>query len=431
MKPRPLLIRRGSEFIINYLKNIEAGNETTDIRLEKVLRSHNIIVDADELVPSWNNSPNIKSLALYLIIDHNCNMACTYCLAGSKTYRRKQRMPLSVAKESLEKASPLITPNNTLEIVFFGGEPLLNSPAVFDIVDFVETQLKPKYPKIHFHYHVTTNLTVLNDDLILLFKEYNFTILTDIDGRKVEHNITRPFLTGKSSFDVTVKNVQKLIRHGVQVSVRCTVTSVNVDNLGQIYDYFKTLGVYSQSYPMLMPVDSDCSLVNKALFPEVQPYVDFIRKKLLVSLQDRVYLAPITEVVDQVIAARTQFFGCGLPMGYTAVVDAKGMVYPCIYLVGNKKYLLGSVFDENPFNFSFPQLSVDNIEFCRDCKLRYLCGGGCPLSELIVKDISIEALEYFHKVSCALAWTSFEEACWALVTGKVDQNTFARYKKKC
>ena len=318
-----------------------------------------------------------------------------------------------------------------MEVVFFGGEPLLNQQAIFKIVDYIENELKAKHTNIRFHYHITTNLTILNQKLIDIFKRYKFTILTDVDGRRNEHDITRPFVSGKSSYNITINNIQKLINNGIHVSVRCTVTSVNVHNLSQIYEDFKSKGFLFQSYPMLMPADSDCNLVNPKLFPDEAPYVSFVRDKLIDSLREKIYLAPISDVVEQVIFLNTQHFGCGMPMGFTAVVDAKGLVYPCIYLVGNEKYKLGSIFNDNPFDFSYPHLNVDDIKYCHDCKLRYMCGGGCPLSEVLVKDISNEALDYFHRISCSLAWASFEEACWALVNGVVNKNTFKKYNSIC
>lgn len=417
LNPRPFSVSKGKDYILDYIKN----EKNHDEQLNQILLEHGIFYNEKDFKPEFSEDSH-KSFSIYLLIDQNCNMSCKYCLAGEKTYRKNDKMDLLIAKESLRKASLVVSNNNILEIIFFGGEPLLNQNLIFEITSFVENELKNEFPKIKYHYHITTNLTILNDKLINLFKELNFTVLTDIDGLKETHDVLRPFTNGKSTYDITLNNLIQLQQNNISVSVRCTLTSSTDDNLSEIYEDFKSKGLRNQSYPMLVPVNSDGTIIDSSLYPDKGRIKQFVKEKFLQSLKEHIYLAPFTDIAKQVIIGSNQKYGCGMPSGNTAVVDSSGLVYPCIYLVGNEKYMLGKINDlRNPFVFELESMNVNNLHLCKGCKIRFICGGGCPLQELLVKDNSIDSYKYFHETTCEMSWAAFEESCFALCENIVEK----------
>lgn len=74
---------------------------------------------------------------------------------------------------------------------------------------------------------------------------------------------------------------------------------------------------------------------------------------------------------------------CGID-NRTVYIDSDGSVYPCNLLL-DKKYLLGNI-RERKFSAiwlhaqikeELCELSVDQFSKCKECEIRYLCGGGC------------------------------------------------------
>ena len=63
-----------------------------------------------------------KIRKIELIMTNACNLNCTYCFAHGGSYNKKIR---KISKEVLNKVIDLISNNDVLEIVFFGGEPTL------------------------------------------------------------------------------------------------------------------------------------------------------------------------------------------------------------------------------------------------------------------------------------------------------------------
>jgi radical SAM protein with 4Fe4S-binding SPASM domain len=93
-------------------------------------------------------------------------------------------------------------------------------------------------------------------------------------------------------------------------------------------------------------------------------------------------------------------------------VAANGDVYPCDSFFGIEEFKAGNIREnsildiwrESPVIKSFHDISIEKIEGCRDCELKYICGGGC-LQE------NYEAFGAINKVSpsCSFMREIFEE----------------------
>ena len=142
-------------------------------------------------------------------------------------------------------------------------------------------------------------------------------------------------------------------------------------------------------------------------------------------------LFPFNQYLSRLRPGALTVFGCGAPYGNTAIVDVKGDVYPCIYLVGIKRFHLGNITDESYPNKRVLQsmcdyLHVDHLEDCKSCPWRYICGGGCPLGRLTVLNnpmASANVREYSKQITCnytkkiieLLLWEKAREAAAQLV----------------
>jgi uncharacterized protein len=76
---------------------------------------------------------------------------------------------------------------------------------------------------------------------------------------------------------------------------------------------------------------------------------------------------------------------CGI--GYVIMIGPGGYVYPC-HVYANQGYCLGNIYEENLKEIigskkylDLREINVDKIEKCRECTMRYLCGGGCRVWE--------------------------------------------------
>ena len=54
-----------------------------------------------------------------------------------------------------------------------------------------------------------------------------------------------------------------------------------------------------------------------------------------------------------------------------------GSVYPCDSFVGIKEYCMGNIHDARLELDRYQNITIDDIPQCRNCLLKYLCGGDC------------------------------------------------------
>ena len=438
LNPRPLYIKKGRQYISDFLKSAsELGSYNRiinhypdDVNLLELLLTHEIIIPAGsekENIPYRKLSEtlvlkNRRNTSLYLLLSQSCNMGCVYCLNGIKTYRKEKNLMMSrdVAFQSIDRCLADIRPGGFLEVIFFGGEPMLNWPLAKEIITCCENSLKAKHHERQIKYHFTSNLSIIPDDLNAWAKKYNITFLCDIDGPEPVHNNCRPFKGGRPSYGPIVSNIRRLVDDGLKVSLRATITALNEDYLAQIAGHHRAIGGSSCAFVPVNPVNSDEDILSE----EMLPSPDKIIEGLIKVYSDRIWrpedLYPFNQYWSRFARGSRMAVGCGAPYGNTPVVDINGDVYPCIYLVGIQKFYMGNMMngtypDEGLLDWMYDLLHVDRTAECKSCPWRYLCGGGCPVGRLTVLSNSSagkEVTAYCEQIRCEYTRKLMESVLW-------------------
>lgn len=144
-------------------------------------------------------------------VTEDCNLRCKYCIytgsyAGSKLHARRE-MSLDVAKASIDYLSEhCVDSKPPVAVGFYGGEPLLNFELIEHIVPYCRSKIKK--PLL---FTLTTNGTLLNDEINRFLRDNCFSLLISVDGPKAVHDKYRYFKGSmKGSFDVVTNNLKRL-----------------------------------------------------------------------------------------------------------------------------------------------------------------------------------------------------------------------------
>ena len=442
---QPLYIKRGRDYIKNVIGG--ASQPLSRERLEKefsvnqdlldTLIRHRILLkngheSSDTAIQGFQPVKKTSGISLYLLLSQSCNLGCIYCLNGRETYKtgRNIKMGEDVAFRSVERCLERLEKGGFLEIVFFGGEPMLNWPMVRKVIRHCEDRLKPVHSDKRIKYHMTSNLTVLPKDFLKWARDYQISVLCDVDGEQSIHDRCRPYRNGRPSHDDITANIEKLVKAGVDISLRATITSINAGGILEISRHHKALGVRGSAIVPLNPVNSDEEVLEEQLIPDASVLIRGLRALYDSRIWSSERLFPFSVFANKVRPGTRITMGCGAPLGNTPVVDANGDAYPCIYLMGIKRFYMGNVMEQEWVDYAMLEdmqrlLYVDHLEACRDCKWRYLCGGGCPVSRLTVLNnpgctekvknyCSMISCEYTRKILELLFWELAEEADSAL-----------------
>ena len=439
--PQPLYIKKGRDYIKRFLESVKDLHDARkiqkaypqDVELLNMLKDHRIIItsadrrkglDKAEMVYDKKAREDRSTISLYLLLSQSCNLGCIYCLNGIKTYKkdRNLRMTKEVAFKSVERCLESLNPNGKLEIVFFGGEPLLNWPLAKQVMTHCEQNLKGKYKDKEIHYHITSNLTILPHDLIEWAKRHKITFLCDIDGPADTHNQCRPYKDGRPSHARIIRNIERLTQAGLEVALRSTVTARNHDCMLEIARHHKEIGGIGSAFVPVNPVNSDEDILPESLVPSMNKLLKGLAKVYKSKVWETKDLFPFNVYASHLNGGGRAVMGCGAPYGNTPVVDVNGNVYPCIYLVGIKRFYMGNIMngsypDNDILDWMMDFLHVDKMEECKGCVWRYICGGGCPVGKLTVFEnplTSPETLKYCNSIRCDYTKTIIELLLWDL-----------------
>ena len=145
---------------------------------------------------------------LVLQVTQDCNLRCKYCVYSGNYYNRvhsKHKMSEEIALRAvdffMERSSAVESPI----IGFYGGEPFLEFGLIKKVVNYVNDT----YADRNCGFNLTTNLTLLNDEIIKFVIKNNVHIMISIDGPEQIQNRNRVFESGKGSFDTVVEKAKK------------------------------------------------------------------------------------------------------------------------------------------------------------------------------------------------------------------------------
>ena len=162
---------------------------------------------ATELLPFYLDS---KVGQLVLQVTQNCNLRCDYCVYSGKYNTREhanKHMSFETAKKAINFLKKHSRERDTVVIGFYGGEPLLEFELIKKCVEYAQTELQGK----KINYSLTTNATLLTDEIMDYFIEYSFMITVSIDGPKEMHDKERRFADGnRGSFDIVMSNIKRI-----------------------------------------------------------------------------------------------------------------------------------------------------------------------------------------------------------------------------
>lgn len=147
----------------------------------------------------------IKNITLQ--VTQSCNLRCSYCVYSGKYNTRKhspKSMSLDLAKKGIDFLFEHSMDTNSVDIGFYGGEPLLKFDMIKKLVHYAYEQGEGK----EITFNMTTNGTIITDEIINFLLDHKFNILISLDGPKPVHDKNRVFaMDGKGTFDTIISNI--------------------------------------------------------------------------------------------------------------------------------------------------------------------------------------------------------------------------------
>ena len=186
-----------------------------------------------------------KLRKITLQVTQACNLRCKYCIYSDdvnphQRSHSSRRMTWATAKKGIDFLWEHSVDSPEVNVGFYGGEPLLEFALIKRIVAYAKKTFDGK--KISFS--LTTNGTLITDEMINFLSEENIHLVVSLDGPKEIHDKSRVFADGRGSFDTVIGNVKKF-RDRVPEYAKRIAFSVVVDPLND-YDCINEITIMAK-----------------------------------------------------------------------------------------------------------------------------------------------------------------------------------------
>lgn len=364
----------------------EAVREGAD--RSETLEHIEFLIEKRFLLRPWEKPEQAKlaestSYATFMInVSQRCNLTCSYCYVNKGLFDYEDEplsfMPVSATEELVKKVFENFQGFQTYAFHFYGGEPLMNFGAIQQIVEVAE-KMAAAYGK-ETEYHITTNGTLLGQDVADFMDKHKFTVYFSVDGDEAVHDEVRRYANGEGSYKDVEKNLEYLrTKPGVHFIGSSVVrkgftleSAVNyLVDIGANQCKVERVRLNDGENLTLSGEDHDCYIQEVAAL--AGHYI-----KYLAEGKKPVDFRLSSKILQLLTGTRRDFF---CPAGERMFgISGNGELYPCALHVGRSNSKIGDVRNgiekDKQINF-YSRFKLENHENCKICWARYLCGGGC------------------------------------------------------
>jgi len=301
-----------------------------------------------------------------------------------------------------------ITGQDTQELIFTwqGGEPTLMGLDFFRKA--VSLQKKYTKPGMKIQNALQTNATLIDDDWCKFFKENGFLIGVSLDGPEPLHNAYRHDKTGSGTFISVMAGVNLLKKHAVDFNILTCVHAANAEYPMEVYRFLRdeVCARYLQFIPIVeRQNDSGFQEGYRVTKRSVKGeqygrFLNNIFDEWVIEDVGRVFVQIFDVVLGAWIGYPPNLCIFSPTCGNALVIEHDGSLYSCDHYV-EPNYLLGNIeegLSELVFSPQQTQFGFDKNDtlpgYCRECKVRFICNGGCPKNRIRRTPEGEEGLNY-------------------------------------
>lgn len=339
------------------------------------------------------NLPDFTALHLF-VVTLRCDHSCPYCQVSRQS---ESKLDFDMTREIADASIEMMfkSPSPILKIEFQGGEPLLNFPLIKYIVEKCKAKNSENSVRT-LSFVITTNLALVNDDIVNFCKLHKIDISTSLDGPEDLHNANRP-RPGNNSYQLTFDGIDKFrkVMGRNSVSALMTTTNRSLPRVKEIIDEYVKLGFNNIFLRALSP--HGFAIKTKAYQKyKTEEWLDFYKEGLLYIIDLNKKGFHFVESYAQIILRKiltfepTSYVDLMSPAGAgiaAVVYNYDGDVYASdesrmLAETGDKRFKLGNVLTDGYTDVFLGKNLLDALEesfaksnpLCEECAFEDYCG---------------------------------------------------------
>ena len=333
-----------------------------------------------------------KLMKITLQVTQSCNFRCKYCIYSEDTNFKQRthsskRMSYETAKQAVDFLWEHSVDSPTVNIGFYGGEPLLEFKLIKEIIAYAEGRFAGK----PITFNITTNGSLLSDEIIQYFIDHHVSMMISLDGPKEINDENRVFKNGSGTYDTVIHNIA-LMRQKYP-DFAATVHINMVIDPSHDFDCYNEIMLESQDIDLLnlnasTVYNTDNEISYSLDYIEQSEYHLFLAYLGYFGVIPNEEVSPIARKrIDSIIGEYKRFLSTGSMSDYLApsgpcvpgqlrlFVSADGDLYPCERVNESTVMKIGSLTDGFDIDNARRILNIGLLSpnRCSDCWAIRLC----------------------------------------------------------
>jgi len=264
---------------------------------------------------------------LEVILTAGCNLRCVYCYQNDKKPRRMSWPTLRDALDLVVRSA-----NPSVEVLFLGGEPLLEFPLIRQAVEYVRATQGPDKTVT---FAIVTNGTLLGEEEAGLLAAHDFDTYLSFDGVAAAQELRGPrtFPLLDALLDRLAQDRPHFLRE--RLTVGLTLTPATVRHLPESIAYFLRKGVAKIALSPIVTHDPSWAPEKIAVLEDA--FAEVFR--ICLRHYKRTGAVPLEMFRKSGGGADTDRHGpregltCSAPTGRVLAVDVDGQVHGCAVFI--------------------------------------------------------------------------------------------------
>lgn len=337
-----------------------------------------------------------RKRCISILLTDDCNLRCKYCYCGEE--RRKNNINVRFVKRAI---SDFVEQGNSLFVRFFGnGEPTLEFEKIKEIYEYSKTL------DGNAIFEIQTNGT-FNKEIVEWIGEHIDIVWISYDGTTQVNDFYRVNKNNEGVSKIVEKNIRYLEGKVKELGIRATIGKENLYKQKEIIDNMERLHI-KYLFSDLMFANVENKLYYEKEINPMEYAEEFIKARKYAEQKGIYYGSFFTVNFDE--KTNISCRAC-IPMPHLTV---DGYVSCCDIGYNDEKLrdlIYGKyiededriIYDEDKIK-NIQKRTVDNLQQCKDCEIKYYCAGGC-IGEAInengtiysIKQKNCEAIRYLAK----------------------------------
>jgi len=323
-----------------------------------------------------------------------CNLQCNYCyyLKKKDLYPADQssRMPDDILEDYIVQHIDA-SPDRVTRFSWHGGEPTVLGLDYFRKIVALERKHQP--PGRTITNGMQTNGTLLDEDWCRFLAAEGFAVGLSLDGPPELHDPNRVTQGGKPTHEQAMRGYELLRRHRIPCDILCVVNRQNARYPTKVYRFFKQIHArYIGFLPLVEPRPDEEGGVSRLTVPAeaLGAFLSTIFDEWLRRDIGRIEVQIFEEATRPARGLEHALCIFRETCGGVPVIEHNGDFFSCDHFVDTEHRLgnLGTTplaeMLEGSAQRAFGRAKLDTLPgYCRACRVRSMCHGGCPKDRIL------------------------------------------------